>query len=105
MLDDRLRGADRGGGAGRRYGLPAAAPDFAAGVASASAQPGSGSQSSSVKQTTSPEAARDPRLRAVAGPRPGARISRAPGRRLERASDRGAVAGAVVDDDDLDLRR
>ena len=43
------------------------------------AQPGTGSQSSSVKQTTGARAAATPALRAAAGPRPAPRTSRARG--------------------------
>ncbi len=48
------------------------------GAESARAQPGSGSQSSSVKQTTGVATARKPALRAAAGPSPSRRRSRAP---------------------------
>ena len=57
---------------------------------------GSGAQSSSVKQMTSPRAARAPTLRAAAGPAAAAAHDAGAGR------DR---AAAVVDDDDLERGR
>jgi hypothetical protein len=54
---------------------PAAAPCSAAAAASREAHPAAGSQSSSLKQTTSPLLARAPTLRAAAGPAPGVRTT------------------------------
>ena len=103
-------------GSGSATVVPAAAPPSAHAAASRCAHSGSGTQSSSVKQTTVPCAARAPRLRAAAGPCPApsttrvangsrpprseASMVRATTARMASASDR-----AVVDDDDLELLR
>ena len=88
-----------------RIELRAPDGDYAASVdrgASADAQPGAGTQSSSVSRTTSAPAAWTPAFRAAAGPDPSSRTSRTPSCASTTRSTARVSARSVVDDDDLD---